>query len=201
MQIDSDFEGGSIQVLDECGDGSALLSLRPDSASDDKQWFYFRVSGAEGVPCSLQITDAGQSSFPGGWQGYRACASYDGEEWFRVPADLEGDALILRHVPEREVVAYACYAPYSLDRHKALLQRARRSRLGKVIELGRSMDHRPISAVVLGDQGRPVRRVWIIAHQHPGETMAGWFMEGLLDRMLDEEDEVAQVLLEKAEVY
>src|SRR5262245_2957245 len=131
MQIDTDFEGGSIQIIDAGDPAAALLRLRQDNASDFKQWFYFRVSGAAGVPCSLQITDAGQSSYPGGWSGYRACASYDGDDWFRVPADLDGDALVIRHTPARDVIAYACYAPYSLDRHKALLARAQRSRLGR----------------------------------------------------------------------
>jgi murein tripeptide amidase MpaA len=56
-------------------------------------------------------------------------------------------------------------------------------------------------AIVLGDQGRPVRRVWIIAHQHPGETMAAWFMEGVAWRLLDEGDPVAAAILERAVVY
>jgi murein tripeptide amidase MpaA len=201
MQIDCDFEGGSIQILDATDPAAVALALRQDNASDYKQWFYFQVRDAAGVPCSLQITDAGRSSYPSGWSDYRACASYDGETWFRVPADFDGEALTIRHTPEREVVTYACYAPYSLDRHKALLARARASRGARVIELGKSVEQRPISAIVFGDQERPQPRVWIIAHQHPGETMAGWFMEGVLERLLDEGDPVTAALLDKAEIY
>ena len=43
--------------------------------------------------------------------------------------------------------------------------------------------------------------IWIIARQHPGETMAEWFIEGLLSRLLDEEDPTAQNLLQYATFY
>jgi murein tripeptide amidase MpaA len=41
----------------------------------------------------------------------------------------------------------------------------------------------------------------MIARQHPGETMAEWFMEGMIQRLLDENDTVARALLEKAVLY
>jgi murein tripeptide amidase MpaA len=201
MQIDCDFDGGSIQILDASDPFAVALALRPDNASTFKQWFYFRVREARGVPCTFRIMDVGQSSYPGGWWDYHACASYDGEAWFRVPTEHDGGALTLRHTPERDVVAYACFAPYPTDRHQALLDRARSSSRTSIIQMGTSVEGRPMSAIVFGDQGRPVRRVWIIAHQHPGETMAAWFMEGVVYRLLDEGDPVAAALLDKAVVY
>ncbi len=30
---------------------------------------------------------------------------------------------------------------------------------------------------------KPKKNVWIIARQHPGETMAEWFVEGLIKRL------------------
>jgi murein tripeptide amidase MpaA len=36
--------------------------------------------------------------------------------------------------------------------------------------------------------------VWLYARQHPGETMAEWWMEGALDKLTDEDDPVARVL-------
>jgi murein tripeptide amidase MpaA len=41
------------------------------------------------------------------------------------------------------------------------------------------------------------KKVWLIARQHPGETMAEWFMEGFLERLLDPDDSVSRVLLER----
>ena len=140
------------------------------------------------MPCEFRILNARQSSYSGGWWDYRACASYDGEHWFRVHTEHDGQVLEIHHTPERDVVAYACFPPYPTERHEGLLARVRASgRLG-VVELGKSFEGRPMNAVICGDQGRSVPRIWIIAHQHPGETMAGWFMEGVLHRMLDEGD-------------
>lgn len=38
-------------------------------------------------------------------------------------------------------------------------------------------------------------RIWVTARQHPGETMASWFAEGLLERLTDPHDPVARSLL------
>lgn len=201
MRIDSDFDGGSIQVIDGGDPAHVTLKLRRDNASDFKQWFFFRVRKTAGLDCTYAILDAGESSFPGGWSDYRACASYDGETWFRVPTELDGDALVFRHTPDHDLVTYACFAPYQTDRHEALLARARASARARVVKLGESVEGRPMNALVFGDQGRPVRRVWIVALQHPGETMAGWAADGVVDRLLDEGDPLVAALLDKAVVY
>ena len=201
MQIDSDFEGGSAQILG-ADDDSAAISLRHDNASFFKQWFQVRVTGAAGTPVTLRIVDAGQATWPGGWEdGYRASASYDGERWFRVPTTYENGELTIRHTPDSNLVAYAAFAPFSGGRYDELLEAARRSGLASVVEIGKSVEGRPMHVVIFGDQGRPARRVWIIAHQHPGETMAGWFMEGAIWRLLDGGDPVTSALLDKATVY
>jgi murein tripeptide amidase MpaA len=196
MQIDCDFDGGSIEIRDASNPSAVALALRPDNASSFKQWFYFRVREAQGVPCTFQILNAGESSYPGGWWGYRACASYDGEWWFRVPTEHDGSVLTIRHTPEHDVIAYACFPPYPTERRQALLDRARSSSRASVVQIGASVEGRPMSVIVFGDPARPVRRVWIIAHQHPGETMAAWCMEGMVYRLLDEGDPVAGELLD-----
>ncbi|HSN98315.1 MAG TPA: M14-type cytosolic carboxypeptidase [Candidatus Nanopelagicales bacterium] len=201
MQIDCDFDGGSIDVLGPEGPTTWALALRDDNAADYRQWFYFRVRNAAGRPSEFHIKNARQASYPGGFWDYRAVASYDGEHWFRVHTEHDGQVLEIHHTPERDVIAYACFAPYPTERHHALLDRVRASgRLG-VLEIGKSLEGRPMNVVVCGDQGRPVKRIWIIAHQHPGETMAAWFMEGVIHRMLDQGDPVARALLDKAVLY
>ncbi|MCD0229135.1 carboxypeptidase family protein, partial [Enterobacter hormaechei subsp. steigerwaltii] len=44
-------------------------------------------------------------------------------------------------------------------------------------------------------------KIWITARQHPGETMAEWFVEGLLGRLLDPQDPTARTLLDRATFY
>lgn len=41
------------------------------------------------------------------------------------------------------------------------------------------------------------KAIWIIARQHPGETMAQWFTEGLIDQLLSQDSRSHQ-LLDKA---
>jgi murein tripeptide amidase MpaA len=201
MQIDSDFEGGSIEILDASDPSSIELALDHDNAADIRQWFFFRVTKAKGTPCVMRIVNAGESLYPGGWDGYRACASYDGEVWRRVPTRYRDGVLTIRHKPRRDVVTYAYFPYYSSDRREALIALARSSRRASVVELGRSVEGRPMRVIVVGDQGRPLRRIWVIAHQHPGETMAAWFMEGMVSRLLDEADRAAAALRRKAVVY
>ena len=59
------------------------------------------------------------------------------------------------------------------------------------------------SAANDADQSAPANRpqLWIIARQHPGESMAEWFMEGLLDRLLDEHDSVSYELRRLADLH
>ena len=42
------------------------------------------------------------------------------------------------------------------------------------------------TGLLTNGDGRPV--VWVIARQHPGESMAEWWMEGFLGRLLDPSD-------------
>jgi murein tripeptide amidase MpaA len=74
----------------------------------------------------MHIINAGQSSYPEAWQGYKACASYDLQHWFRVQStsyDPQTGALTISHTPEHSCVRYAYFAPYSLERHAALIAR------------------------------------------------------------------------------
>jgi murein tripeptide amidase MpaA len=201
MQIDADLDGGSIEVLDDSDPASVSLALAGDNAADFKQWFYFRARDVEDVDCTFQIVNAGMATYPNGWEDYSVSASYDGERWFHVDTMYDDDVLTFRHTPEHDEVLYACYPPYATERCEALLARADASSRADVFNVGESVDGRPMRVVAFGDRGGPGPCIWIIAHQHPGETMAGWFAEGLILRLLDASDPVANALLENAVIH
>ncbi|MEK9662614.1 MAG: carboxypeptidase family protein, partial [Alphaproteobacteria bacterium] len=46
--------------------------------------------------------------------------------------------------------------------------------------------------------GEDKRVCWLVARQHPGESMAEWWMEGFLDRLADAADPVARELRRRA---
>jgi murein tripeptide amidase MpaA len=198
MRISSNFDGGNITCV-ACDDpGDIRLTIDKDSNSDFYQWFYFRLSGARGQDCALKIVNAAGASYPRGWKDYRAVASYDRRDWFRVPTDFDGETLTIRHSPASDSVYYAYFAPYSLERHADLIARVLRSPLATLEVLGATLDGHDLDLLHIGTAGEARRQCWIIGRQHPGETMAAWWMEGFLRRLLDGDDPVARALLRRA---
>lgn len=197
LQIDAEFDGGNIQVQ-TVGDDTADLTIRGDSNGPWFQWFYFRVRNAIGRRLRLRIVNAGQSAYPGGWPGYRACVSTDNEAWVRTDTAFEDGVLEISHEAKADTLWFAFFAPYDLARLGRFLDRAAKAPDVQVKELGRSVEGRPIHAVSIG-QGP--RQVWVVGRQHSGETMASWWMEGALDRLLDTSDPVGRALRQVAVIH
>jgi murein tripeptide amidase MpaA len=202
--ISSAFDSGAIEVVsvDSSGDtAGCTLRIRKDSHADFRQWFHFRLSGARGLACTLSFENAGACTYPEGWKDYRAVASYDRAQWFRVPTRYDGKVMTVEHTPERDIVWYAYFEPYSHERHQALIGRAGDSPLVRVERLGASVEGRDLDLVTVRATNDAQKIIWIIARQHPGESMAEWFVEGLIDRLLDPADPVSRRLLEGAALH
>ena len=201
MKIDTDFDGGSIDVLSTEGNVAELALRHDTNAPDFRQWFAFRVRGVAGEPVRLTIANAGEATYPDAYEGYRAVASYDRKRWFRVPTTYEDGRLVIAHAPKAAEVVYAYFAPYPLERHARLIKRATRFPGVAVRVLGSTVEGREMSVLTFGDDAAGKLRIWIIARQHPGETMAEWFAEGLVERLFDEDDPVVQAILARAVVF
>jgi len=100
------------------------VRLRADSHADFRQWFYFRLQGAQGQPVRVRFVNAGAATYVAGWRDYQAVASYDRVDWFRVPTTFDGSELAIVHTPLRDSIYYAYFEPYPWERHLALLGRA-----------------------------------------------------------------------------
>ncbi|HZW20463.1 M14 family metallopeptidase [Noviherbaspirillum sp.] len=200
IKISSQFDAGAIEVVRAEMPSEIELKLRKDSHADVLQWFYFRLQGARGEPCVMKLLNASQAAFPDGWKNYRAVASYDRKTWFRIPTAYDGKALTLTHTPERESVYYAYFEPYSWERHLELLGRVEDSPRGRVLDIGSTIEGRDMNLVVIGEPAAP-KKAWVIARQHPGETMSEWFIEGMIDALLDPADPVARTLLQETVFY
>ncbi len=200
-RISSVFDSGAIEVVSERDAGDLQVRLRADSHADFRQWFHFRLQGVRDRAVRIRFLNARDATYQDGWRGYHAVASYDREEWFRVPTTFEGGELAIAHTPSRDGIYYAYFEPYSWERHMALLGRADASPLARVSDLGATVDGRDMNLVTLGTPGEGRKALWVIARQHPGETMAEWFVEGLIERALDPADPIARRVLEKATLY
>jgi murein tripeptide amidase MpaA len=187
LSITSNFDAGAIEVV-SCEDPADIrLRVRRDNSADFAQWFYFRLSGARSERCVMTFENAAHCAFAQGWHGYRAVASYDGVNWFRVPTSYDGQRLTIDHTPQFDSIYYAYFEPYSEERHAQFLGAVQQMPHAALIDLARTVEGRPMSLLVLGtpetSEGRPKKKVWIVARQHPGETMAEWFVEGLVKRL------------------
>ncbi len=200
LTVGSNFDSGAIEIV-ATDSATAEVRIRPDLRADGSraeflQWFHFRVDGIGSAGARIDITNAGDTTYPEGWRNYHAVGSGDGRHWARLPTRYDGRTMSI-DLPLIPTMFVAYFEPYSWERHLALLADcvaggARRERLGGSLQ-GRDLDR-----LVVGTGARPV---WIIARQHPGETMAEWFVDGLLQRLLDPADAVSRELRRMATFY
>jgi murein tripeptide amidase MpaA len=194
LSISSAFDGGNIRVV--AIDGDAVdLEIAKDHQSDFYQWFYFRVTGGGGRALSLRITNCAGAAYPDGWPGYQACVSQDREDWTRAETDYADGVLTISLTPASDSIWVAYFAPYTMERHHDLVASVAAVPGVEYRSLGQTLDGREIDYFRL--PGGPLQ-VWLYARQHPGETMAEWWMEGALERLLDDADPVTRRLRAKA---
>ena len=201
IKISSQFDAGAIEVVNATSANAIDLNIRKDSHADIIQWFYFRLQGAQGEACSIRLLNAGNAAYTAGWEGYQAMASYDRVNWFRVPTSFDGQVLTIEHTPGMDSVYYAYFEPYSWERHLELLDRAQMAENVRMLDLGSTVDGRDLNMLVIGEPAEGKKKVWVIARQHPGETMAEWFVEGMLDALLDPAHPFGRQLLKESVFY
>lgn len=198
VTITSDFDSGNIVPINITDPSNLQLEIKPDGKADFFQWFYFRVDRASSRSLTMRLKNAHGASYVGGWKDYKALASYDQENWFRVETSYDGRELTIRHTPERDAVYYAYFAPYPTSRYRDYMRKINASPLLSHEVIGRTLDGQDMSYFKTGEG---LRQFWVIARQHPGETMGSWWMEGFLDRLADENNETANALREKATLH
>lgn len=200
IQVSSNFDSGNIILVSAEEAGNIRLQIRKDTNSEFLQWFHFRLSGVHSMHCKMIIENAGQTTYPLGWENYNACASYDRVNWFRVPSTYIDGGLVIEHTPEKDSIYYAYFTPYSFERLQDFMQRTLHNNFVRLSTLGKTVQERPIDLLTIGDEGHSIK-IWIIGRQHPGEPMASWFIEGLVNRLVDTADPVSRKLLQEAVFY
>ncbi len=201
MLISANFDGGNIEVINQDNLDNIQLAIRPDEGGEFYQWFNFKLHGAVGQRYTLNIVNAGSASYVKGWHDYQAVASYDRQQWFRLPTRYQDGTLTIDVELDCEAIQIAYFAPYSYERHQDLLSAVQVHPLVSLEHLGHTLDNRDITLVKVGDGDDEKANIWITARQHPGETMAEWLVEGLLHNLLDSDCPTAKALLDKANFY
>jgi murein tripeptide amidase MpaA len=199
--INAAFDSGNI-IVHSINGATATLSIRKDRESEFAQWFHFRVAAEPGVEITLNITGMESSAFPGGWPDYRACVSEDRDYWDRADTEYDkntdGGTLTIRYISVSGLAWFAYFAPYSMERHHALIADTSGMEGVEYRCLGHSIEGQPIDCLEMGTGDT---QVWLYARQHPGESMAEHWAEGALDMLTDPADPHARKLLEKCRIH
>lgn len=201
MIISSQFDAGNIECIDSSDTQNIQLRINPDKDSEFYQWFYFRAANVKNIDCRYVIGNAAGAAYVGGWKDYRAVASYDREFWFRVETEYDDGQLIIKHNSEQDQIYFAYFAPYSMERHADLIAFAQGCDYCEAETLGTTLDGQAIDCLRFGEANAGRKTLWMVARQHPGESMAEWWMEGLINRLVDDTDPVVRKILQKAVIY
>ncbi len=204
MRISSHFDGGRIEVVKAEDFQDIQVKIDHDSHSEFRQWFHFRIQGVKNQDCVLKFLNASETSYVEGWKDYDVCASTDRQEWFRIPTEFDGKQLTVEFNTDTDDIYFAYFAPYSFERHLNLLAFAQQSGLCTLQNLGQTLDGRDFDMLIVEDEDVDLEEklnVWMIARQHPGETMAEWFVEGFLESLLDQDNPTSRQLLQKCRFH
>ena len=177
MHIDALFDSGNIECLDSQDSQQIRLRIRKDAQSDFFQWFHFRVSGAKDTACKFIIKMPTRVHTPKAGTATKARYSYNRRDWKARRHKLRRPQCPHRgHTPSQDIVYFAYFAPFSLEQHHNLLV-SLVSKGAKHEVLGQTLDGRSIDLLRIGNP-ESNRKCWLIARQHPGESMAEWWMKG-----------------------
>lgn len=199
--VSSAFDGGNIRVVDSSDPLNIQLEISADNASDFFQWFYFRFEGQVGRKYKIRIINAGNASYTDGWKDYSVCTSWNREDWFRTSTQYSDGVLSFEFMMQHNAVYFSYFTPYSHERHLDLLAWTQEDERVSISTLGETLDGHAMSLLRVSDCDKPKYKVWIIARQHPGETMAEWFVEGLLEALLDRDNPQSCELLQSTAFF
>ncbi len=203
IQINSNFCGGSIN-LKSIHDSHIKLAIRNDTNSEFAQWFYFQVNNIANKSLTLSIDRLDKTAYPEGWNGYNVCMSFDNINWFRTPTiyDDKNKTIEWTLTTVKNSVYFAYFETYNYAKHMQLIGFANSSSQCNHQIIGYTQLNYPLDLLHISNnfsQSKPA--IWITARQHPGETMAEWFIEGLLEKLLNTSDSVATALLNQYDFY
>lgn len=210
VSISDAFDGGNIEHVETTTskDGDEItvkLRIKPDPFTELEntahfQYFSFLSSISSpslssssdeqhnnSTVVTYKVINAGDASYAVAWNGATTFYSKDRVTWKRVRNtnfDKETGHLswTFPHQSSNNERVHFCYfPPYSHERHLSLISQCHSHENAKVEVLGQSLDGRDMECVTVGSGDK---KVWIIHRQHPGETMAEYYAEGLLERLL-----------------
>ena len=178
--ITSNFDSGNINIINKYIKNNKVfieLEIKKDPYQSHvknkyKYWFYFKISDLdENKICKITIKNI--NNIDNDWLGFTVPYSYDNISWYRIKntiVDLKTNTISWEIKPQRNHIWFSYYPPYPFKKSVEIAKKYNGIILGKV-------NNKPIYYI---KKGTGDKHVWILARQHPGETIGSWMLEGFL---------------------
>jgi hypothetical protein len=206
--IDTSFENASPLWYETAPDGSIQVHLIYDRerASPNRAagHIHFLLHAAAGSKLTLEFRNLDNvwNSQPGSVarELKTLVISENGRDWTSVPTESlpENRVRLTVEMPGPRLYV-ARVEPYRLSDLDRLLDVIRRSALAEITPIGRTFGGRELEVVRIGNPDAPYR-VFLRARAHPWEAGSSWVMQGLVERLL-KDDDGAKTFLKQYVVY
>lgn len=196
--VDYYFENGSPLCWNLQGDTLLKISLLADyereSLNRQTTHWHFRVVADSGTHIRMSVSKMLNEVYNGSpakewWDKNHPIScyiSYDRKTWTPVMTKLFGEKeLLVDFTMEKNDVWVARLPVYSLPDLENLKARYAGNSLFKVINIGTTVEKRPLEIIQLGDP-KAKYSVIIRARAHPWEPGGNWVVEGLINKFISE---------------
>ena len=199
--IDTTIENGSPLWYDVV-DGVVRVHLIYDHerASPNRAagHIHFRVHARAGSKLTFEFLNLDNvwNGQPGSVAGElkTVAISQDGRTWTTVPTDsLPGNRVQLRVEMRGPTLTIARIEPYRLSDLERMLGSIRTNSGARISTIGKTVAGRDVEVVRLGNPSAPYR-VFVRARAHPWESGSNWVAQGLVERLLKDDDDARRFL-------
>lgn len=184
VKFSGNFESGNISSVTTSDSVTYYVTTRVDSSGDTfGRWFYFKMTGVKDKYVRVKI---------GNSDVRRPFYSYDNRNFTRFTSSESPQTNWFQKTYNEDSVYVAYYIPYNYSYLQERLQEWTQSEYVTLDTLGISPNNFPMQEMILTDSSVPDSnkyRVWIHARTHPGETPSSWQFDGIIQKLL-EDDEV-----------
>ncbi len=182
ITFDANFESGNLNTVATTDSVNWEVTTIADIGG---RWFYFRISGVKDKYIRVRIpsTDVNRPMY-----------SYDNKTYQRFSQTESPQLNLFQKTFEEDTVYVAYYTPYTFSYLMERLNEWSESSFVKVDTLGYTDRNFPIHEVTLTDFNIPSSQkihVWIHARTHPGETPSSWQFDGIVQKLLENDEVIA----------
>jgi hypothetical protein len=199
--IDTGFENASplwYDVVDNVVRLHLLYDHERASPNRAAGHIHFRIHARAGATLTLEFLNLDNvwNGQPGSVAGElkTVAVSEDGTTWKTVPTQsLPGNRVQLRVEMRTPQLYVARMEPYRLSDLDRLLGSIRGNRLVEITAIGKTVAGRELEVIRIGNPNAPYH-AFVRARAHPWESGSNWVAQGLIQRLLKDDDESRRFL-------